>query len=65
MSTLVSSIAGAMAEFLDRPYALYGHSLGAKVAFETAGEDCLNLFTYLLRHLPAREYNGPILYCTR
>lgn len=38
MSTLVSSIAGAMAEFLDRPYALYGHSLGAKVAFETARE---------------------------
>ena len=38
MRTLVSSIATAMADFLDRPYALYGHSLGAKVAFETSRE---------------------------
>jgi len=38
MRTLVSSIATAMTEFLDRPYALYGHSLGAKVAFETTRE---------------------------
>ena len=38
MGTLVSSVAGAMTEFLDRPYALFGHSLGAKVAFEVARE---------------------------
>src|SRR3984957_11813641 len=38
MRTLVSSIATAMTEFLDRPYAVYGHSLGAKVAFETTRE---------------------------
>jgi medium-chain acyl-[acyl-carrier-protein] hydrolase len=38
MKTLVSSIATAMTEFLDRPYAVYGHSLGAKVAFETTRE---------------------------
>jgi medium-chain acyl-[acyl-carrier-protein] hydrolase len=38
MRTLVSSITTAMADFLDRPYALYGHSLGAKVAFETIRE---------------------------
>jgi medium-chain acyl-[acyl-carrier-protein] hydrolase len=38
METLVPAIAGAMGEFLDRPYAVYGHSLGAKVAFETVRE---------------------------
>ena len=38
MEHLVSSICEEMAGLLDRPYALYGHSLGAKVAFETARE---------------------------
>jgi medium-chain acyl-[acyl-carrier-protein] hydrolase len=38
METMVRAIADGMVEFLDRPYAVYGHSLGAKVAFETARE---------------------------
>jgi surfactin synthase thioesterase subunit len=38
METLVPPVCEAMAEFLDRPYALFGHSLGAKVAFETSRE---------------------------
>ena len=38
MDTLVSSICEAVTDLLDRPYALYGHSLGAKVAFETSVE---------------------------
>jgi medium-chain acyl-[acyl-carrier-protein] hydrolase len=38
MEALVDPIATALGESLDRPYALYGHSLGAKVAFETARE---------------------------
>jgi surfactin synthase thioesterase subunit len=38
MGELASSIARAIEPLLDRSYALYGHSLGAKVAFETARE---------------------------
>ena len=38
MEALVPTIAGEMAKFLDLPYAVYGHSLGAKVAFETVRE---------------------------
>jgi medium-chain acyl-[acyl-carrier-protein] hydrolase len=38
MERLVPAIVEEMAEFLDRPYAVYGHSLGAKVAFETVRE---------------------------
>ncbi len=38
MGALVPAITRAIVEFLDRPYAFYGHSLGAKVAFETARE---------------------------
>jgi medium-chain acyl-[acyl-carrier-protein] hydrolase len=38
MESLVSSVCDAMTELLDRPYALFGHSLGAKVAFETSRE---------------------------
>jgi medium-chain acyl-[acyl-carrier-protein] hydrolase len=38
IETMVAAIVDAMADCLDRPYALYGHSLGAKVAFETARE---------------------------
>jgi medium-chain acyl-[acyl-carrier-protein] hydrolase len=33
-----SSVAAALAGSLNGPYALYGHSLGAKIAFETARE---------------------------
>jgi medium-chain acyl-[acyl-carrier-protein] hydrolase len=35
---LVSALAGDVIEYLDCPYMLYGHSLGAKVAFEIASE---------------------------
>ena len=38
MDSLVAAIADALADFLDRPFAFYGHSLGAKAAFETARE---------------------------
>jgi pyochelin biosynthetic protein PchC len=36
MRVLASGIAGAVTEFADRPVALFGHSLGAVVALETA-----------------------------
>jgi medium-chain acyl-[acyl-carrier-protein] hydrolase len=38
MEALAPTIAGEMAKCLDLPYAVYGHSLGAKVAFETVRE---------------------------
>jgi medium-chain acyl-[acyl-carrier-protein] hydrolase len=37
-SEVVATIAAAIIEMLDRPYVLYGHSLGAILAFETARE---------------------------
>src|SRR5262245_13516853 len=36
MDTLVASLLKDIAPYLDRPYALFGHSLGALVAFELA-----------------------------
>jgi medium-chain acyl-[acyl-carrier-protein] hydrolase len=33
---LVEAVAGAVAPYLDRPYALFGHSMGAMLAFELA-----------------------------
>lgn len=38
MPSLVSAIVDAMSEHLDRPFAFFGHSLGARTAFETACE---------------------------
>lgn len=38
MRPLVESLASAIAPYLDRPYALFGHSMGAIVAFELARE---------------------------
>ena len=38
MAPLVSALAGAMAGYLDRPFAFFGHSMGAVVAFELARE---------------------------
>lgn len=38
VSSLVSEVVAALPLFLDRPFAFYGHSLGALVAFETAHE---------------------------
>lgn len=38
MEALVPAIVEGMEQFLDLPYAMYGHSLGAKVAFETVRE---------------------------
>jgi pyochelin biosynthesis protein PchC len=38
MSDLVGRLAGAVEPFLDRPYALFGHSMGATVAYELAQE---------------------------
>jgi medium-chain acyl-[acyl-carrier-protein] hydrolase len=36
MSTLVTAVTSAMLPWLDRPFALFGHSFGALVAFEVA-----------------------------
>ncbi|MBO4206243.1 thioesterase II family protein [Micromonospora echinofusca] len=36
LDELVGELTGAMAGYTDRPYALFGHSLGALVAFEVA-----------------------------
>lgn len=36
MALLVAEIAAAIDELLDRPYAIFGHSMGALVAFELA-----------------------------
>lgn len=38
MSPLVEALATAIEPFLDRPYALMGHSMGATIAFELAHE---------------------------
>ncbi|SHJ69064.1 pyochelin biosynthetic protein PchC [Nocardiopsis flavescens] len=36
MAALVRAVAGELAPLLDRPYALFGHSMGSAVAFELA-----------------------------
>src|SRR5258708_37682960 len=36
VTEMVSGIAGALAPSLSRPFAFFGHSLGALIAFETA-----------------------------
>ncbi len=36
MEPLVQAIAGPLREFLDRPFAFFGHSMGAMLAFELA-----------------------------
>lgn len=36
MATLSTTLAAALEPFLDRPYALFGHSVGALIAFESA-----------------------------
>ncbi|MBS1855859.1 MAG: glycosyltransferase [Acidobacteria bacterium] len=38
MAPLVDSLAGAIEHYLDRPFAFFGHSMGAIVAFELARE---------------------------
>ena len=38
LTPLVLALADALASELDRPYALYGHSVGARIAFELARE---------------------------
>ncbi|WP_256366831.1 thioesterase II family protein [Acidobacterium sp. S8] len=48
MKNMAESIADSMIEFLDKDYALFGHSLGGKVAFETA------------RELRRRDLPGPL-----
>ena len=38
MQSITAAIADALPALLDRPFAFFGHSLGAKIAFETARE---------------------------
>ncbi|GAB3213719.1 thioesterase II family protein [Marinactinospora thermotolerans] len=38
MATLVAALADGLAPLLDRPYALFGHSMGSAVAYELARE---------------------------
>jgi medium-chain acyl-[acyl-carrier-protein] hydrolase len=38
LPTMVGQLADALARHLDRPYALFGHSIGARIAFELARE---------------------------
>jgi medium-chain acyl-[acyl-carrier-protein] hydrolase len=38
MGSLVEALAGAIEGYLDRPFAFFGHSMGAAVAFELARE---------------------------
>lgn len=60
IAQLADAVAGAVAPYLDRPVALFGHSMGALVAFElarrleTAGVPPLHLFVSGRRapHLP-------------
>src|SRR5580700_6154992 len=35
MDTLIPPLVQALSKLLDRPYVFYGHSLGARVAFQT------------------------------
>jgi medium-chain acyl-[acyl-carrier-protein] hydrolase len=64
LSGMVRDLAEAMRPFLDRPFALFGHSLGGLLAFESARHlRCLgasepgHLFTACMRapHLPPEE----------
>lgn len=48
MELLTEALAGAIAPLLDKPFALYGHSMGAAVAFELA------------RLLRRRQQPGPV-----
>jgi len=38
MEALIAALAGAIERYLDRPFAFFGHSMGAAVAFELARE---------------------------
>ncbi|MDR3700556.1 MAG: thioesterase domain-containing protein [Candidatus Sulfopaludibacter sp.] len=38
MSALIDALAGAIDPYLDRPFAFFGHSMGAAIAFELARE---------------------------
>lgn len=38
MAEMLDEVAGAISRQLDRPYAIFGHSVGALIAFETARE---------------------------
>lgn len=64
LPTLICELGDAMADEIDRPFALFGHSMGARVAFELArdlrarfGVEPLHLFASACRapHLPERE----------
>ena len=51
MTAMAAALADAMAPRLDRPYAVFGHSMGALLGFET------------LRRLRARGGPAPVALC--
>lgn len=64
LASLVDAIADALGEYLDQPFALFGHSLGAMISFELAqklkkdrGLEAAHLFVSGRRapHLPQRD----------
>ena len=68
MQTMAAAIADALAELPERPCAFFGHSLGAKVAFETARElrrrgqpEPLHLFAAASAG-PGVTWNHPLLH---
>lgn len=69
METLVADAAAGLLEYLDRPYILFGHSLGAAVAYELArtlgrsGErqpEHLFVASHRAPHLPAPIADGEL-----
>jgi medium-chain acyl-[acyl-carrier-protein] hydrolase len=69
LADLIDAVRQALLQVLERPFALFGHSLGALVAFEFArsvrnahGLSPVRLFVSARRAPPRREPHSP-LYC--
>jgi surfactin synthase thioesterase subunit len=55
IAEMADMIAAELADLADRPLALFGHSLGATVAFEVARRLPVQLLVASARHAPARH----------